>query len=202
MIKQYILLLALFLSLEQTYVFASPKGNKSSDIPINYSYNTACGNYYLQSLQMKKYKWNKFPVTVNINGVPDKYKLTAIRAINKWGEYIPLKISKSANSNILIIWVKKLPVLGRGFVGEADHLYKNEVHTCRIAILYKNHYSLSEIQEILVHELGHALGLDHSHNSKDIMFNTIKPCKKALPPKSLITPRDLNTLYLIYSEKQ
>jgi hypothetical protein len=77
---------------------------------ILHNYNPAFGDYYIQSLEMKDNKWNKFPITINIKQVPARYKSTVISAINEWGVYLPLKIYHSENNNdISIAWIYKMP---------------------------------------------------------------------------------------------
>lgn len=200
--KFYAPLLLLILSFGQFSSYA-----QTSDIPlkltvpvINYRYNSAYGDYYLQSLTMKENRWTNFPITININGIPTRYKYIAISAINEWKPYIPIKITTSSCSNIIINWVTKMPAQYKCYVGLADHRYSYDIHKCIITILDKKHYSSLEKKEIITHELGHALGLDHSPNSKDIMYQTIKPCKKPISSKKLVSNRDLNTLAKIYSD--
>jgi len=167
---------------------------------VNYKYNSDYRDYYLQSLRMKDYKWNIFPITIYIKQIPQRYKAAVINAINEWGLYIPLKICDSvADSDITIVWIYRMPNQYRSFVGLAEHTYNQDIHKCKISILYKKHYSQFENEEIVIHELGHALGLDHSPNPKNIMYNTIKPYKKAVKCKLFVTPEDLNTLIRVYS---
>ena len=61
---------------------------------INCYYNPLYGDYYYESLDMKDNKWNKFPITICIKQVPDKYKTPVLNAINQWKTYIPLSISE------------------------------------------------------------------------------------------------------------
>jgi|GEM_PF-2652504 len=165
------------------------------------NYNPAYGDYYLQSMEMKENKWNIFPITIYIKQVPQRYKGIVTDAINKWGSYIPLKICNSEyESDIIISWIYKMPPEYKGIVGLADHKYNQGIHKCKILVLYKKNYSYLENEEIVIHELGHALALDHSRNYNDIMYKKIKPYKKAIPGKSLITQRDINTLIRIYSD--
>jgi predicted Zn-dependent protease len=161
-------------------------------IIVIFSFQTA----YAQS--MKEYKWDSLPVTVDIRNVPANKKYLVIESIKEWQKFFSFKITNKTDSNIIIYWVNRLPFGDKSFVGITNHEITNDIHKCKIYISPKNYYSNLEIKQIIVHELGHSIGLDHSMNVKDIMFNTIKKENRLVNKYTLISPADADALKNIY----
>lgn len=180
-------------------------------------------DYYSQSLDLLPFKWTKFPVTIYLGNVPHNYKSTIINAINYWKNYFPFEISDNQNSDIDIIWVNKLPTYEwTKASGTTSHTINNNDHKVLIKIRNQK-FCKTELNEIILHELGHATGLGESANANDIMypisrakdgrinswsirtigyFPLILPAgyDSAVVGKSFLTERDINTLSKIYQE--
>lgn len=195
----------------------------------NYSYNNYQKNspndYFNQTANMQQTKWTKFPVTVYTGNVPIEYKETTINAINHWKTYFPLELSDNPNSDVDILWVNRFSAnTSKNTLGTTTHIVNNGTHKCTIRVKNKK-FIKTELNEIMLHELGHAVGLGESPYKSDIMYPIVK-CKKGkitkwtlvfvgyipiiLPSgydreiagKSTISQQDLNTLAKIYPEPQ
>lgn len=200
-------------------------GQTNNEKPVfNFPYNYSVGDYYNESCNMKMIKWTKLPVTVHFDNVPNKYRETVLNAINKWKSFFPLDVSNNQDSDINIIWVNKIPKknLTESSLGQANSSINNNVHKSKILILNKKSYPPSQLEEVILHEIGHSIGLGHSPNSQDIMYPKTSSKKgkinqwtimfigyiplilpsgyqQAIPGKTIITQRDINTLSRVYS---
>lgn len=193
----------------------------------NYSYNNYQSNskndYFNKIDYMQSAKWINFPVTVYTGNIPVQYRETATNAINQWKTYFPLELSDNPNSDVDIIWVNGFPrATSKSTLGTTTHIVNNGTHKCIVRIRKKK-FIKTELNEIMLHELGHVVGLGESPFKSDIMYPVIK-CKKGritkwtlvfvgympivLPSgydrevagKATISQRDLNTLAKIYPE--
>lgn len=192
---------------------------------LSLPYNTTVGDYYSESCKLKMAKWTKSPVTVYVNNVPAKYKNTVLTSVNKWKSFFPLEISDNSNSDITFQWVNSIPKSSRyeSPLGQAVMSFKGGIPKCNILVCKQKSYLSGALEEILLHEIGHALGLGHSPNAQDIMYPKVQSKKgrinrltiifvgyipiilptgfqQSTPGKTIITQRDVNTLIRIYSD--
>ncbi|MEI7474768.1 MAG: tetratricopeptide repeat protein [bacterium] len=195
---------------------------------FNFLSNPDVGNYYTETCDKNIPKWKNFPVTVYIGNVPEKYRLTVVNALNQWKSFFPLELSDNKNSNIDIVWVNRLSSVNPNEtpLGRTNYKYSNNnSEKGKIEILNKNKYLPSELEEILLHEIGHAIGLGHSPNIEDIMYPKLRAQRGGInswslnfigyiplvlpngyqqntPGRTIITQRDINTLSRVYSGSQ
>lgn len=84
------------------------------------------------------------------------------------------------HSDIIIDWSDTV-IFGRDFeVGHTDlKIINNKIEKAEITIiiypiidrLASNSFRIERIRRTVLHEMGHALGLNHSNSSKDVMFH-------------------------------
>lgn len=192
----------------------------------NYHYNPETNKYYTNFGQRNPKKWEKFPVTVYLSNLPANYNIATKNAVLYWKKYFPFELSDNPNSDVTIKLVRYFsqPASSKT-IGLAIHSYNNGIHKCTIELLLNKNYSQSGFNEVILHELGHAAGLDESTNPNEIMYSTVREREGRitnwtfgmigyipfiLPTgfqtkqegKSIITQGDVNKLAEIYKEPQ
>lgn len=141
--------------------------------------------------------WDHSPITVNIDNksVPPHYSPTYYtqieKALNYWEQggngkllYTPVfKVVDSENADIRIRWVENLQKEQGAPPGVAGYAtpYTDNGQFVRVDIVLEvgSYQGMEWIQygdatmlSIAEHELGHALGLEHSNDKRDIMYPT------------------------------
>ncbi len=155
--------------------------------------------------------WSQFPVKIYIttlNKLPQKQAQTWVetvsQVVSEWQNYLPLEIVDQADSADITIERKAPPLqfdrnrkLSRARSAQATYkLYtKNNTLYHRFTILLSPSQTGKYLLAATRHELGHALGIwGHSSMKSDALyFSQVRN-----PPP--ISPRDVNTLKLIYEQ--
>jgi predicted Zn-dependent protease len=194
---------------------ASPRALPASLSMSNYS--DTDGDYYdLIIMNSHGQQWSQFPLKVFIAQTSQKKAMEAVfEAIEEWNRYIPLKVVNSSEGpDIKIAWSlvdSSYFKAGTTVVGTEKIESETQKSEIEIALLEKEKRSKKELKAILLHELGHALGIKgHSNTEKDLMYTTRRDQKAMIGTKdgpkmveksivNEITRRDANTLIRLYN---
>lgn len=133
----------------------------------------------------------RFPLKIYIKESPSRYYKSAYKdyikyALDVWrkaDDRIQYKfVNSSDDADISLIFVENLgDRYEEDYLGLTDYetYDNNEIDYSKIQIsLIKNgdeKISAGEIKATIIHELGHAFGLGHSKNEKDLMYPYISP---------------------------
>ena len=121
--------------------------------------------------------WTQFPVKVYADSPPAKWQGALQDALDTWNDVIPLqRVPTRQEANITIRWAG----LQGGRMGtersfiqvrwEADRVLRR-LDIASIVLDNSHHWSGPQMRWALLHELGHALGINgHSNGSKDVMI--------------------------------
>jgi len=165
-------------------------------------------------------KWNSFPIKVLVGNVPTaNWAQGAREAFSIWKEMLPLELTpEPAEADIRFNWEGGTGV--EGAAGEeVDWVQFRRVggeltgrKVAFITVDLSHRWSKDEMRAIVLHELGHALGIKgHSESKGDIMFWQVQEKSHQVrapgipypfPWKTLVSKpsqRDLNTLIRLYN---
>jgi tetratricopeptide (TPR) repeat protein len=184
-------------------------------------YVPAAGDYYwLVSHDSEGEEWRRLPVKVFLGSAPEiKWQQGAREAYNIWSDVFPLElVALPQNADVRMGWEEA--VLEKERVGEEIEWVQirrvgGELTGRRIAVIVidvRRPWTKDEMRAIVLHELGHALGIKgHSDSPKDIMYGQMQEKIRQLPVpvinyplywRSLVkqpSQRDVNTLIRLYN---
>lgn len=158
-------------------------------------------------------RWTFMPLNVYIapmnfyskQGQDMKYRHMVIRALEEWQKATRGKISfKVVNtlleSNVNIDWKRvERKALGHCYFSfdGANRLYGAEVAIgLTDGLVHADYMDENEVYHTILHEIGHAVGLGHSHNKADIMYT---PHQRGV---NSISQGDVLTVNWLYSLPQ
>jgi predicted Zn-dependent protease len=185
-------------------------------------YASSASDYYQEIAELSESrKWNTFPIKVWIGNVPESnWAQGAREAFGIWKEMLPLElVAESDEADIRFNWEAD-PDMEAGAAGEETEWVQfrrvgNELTGRKVAVVSVNlsrRWSKDEMRAIVLHELGHALGIQgHSQSKGDIMYWQVQEKNRRVNVPGVIYPlafkslvskpsqRDLNTLIRLYN---
>jgi predicted Zn-dependent protease len=184
-------------------------------------YVTAPGDYYWAiSRSSEGEEWPRLPVKVFLGSAPEiKWQEGARDAFNIWSALFPLElVALPQNADIRMGWEEALRETEHA--GETIEWVRvrrvgGELTGRKVAVIVvdvRRRWSKDEMRAIVLHEMGHALGIKgHSDSPKDIMYWQMQEKQYEVPVpvihyplfwRSLVkqpSQRDINTLIRLYN---
>jgi predicted Zn-dependent protease len=184
-------------------------------------YVPSAADYYREIAETSESeRWNSFPIKVWIGNVPTgNWAQGAREAFTIWKEMLPLELSaESEEADIRFNWDAGTDV--EGAAGEElDWVQFRRVggeltgrKVALISVDLSRNWSKDEMRAIVLHELGHALGIrGHSASKGDIMYWQVQEKSHQVRVPGIYYPyawktlvskpsqRDLNTLIRLYN---
>jgi len=183
-------------------------------------YVSSAGDYYWQiSRNSEGEEWNHLPVKVFLGSAPEmKWQQGTREAYDVWSALFPLQqVALPQDADIRMSWERS--DLDEGHAGEEMDWVQikpvgGALSARRVAFIsmdLNRRWSKDEMRAIVLHEIGHALGIKgHSDSKKDIMFWQMQEKARQLPLpgpiplfwRSLVkqpSQRDINTLIRLYN---
>ena len=143
-------------------------------------YVPSASDYYLDIAETSESrKWNSFPIKVSIGNVPNaNWAQGAREAFSIWKNMFPLELTaEPEEADIRFNWDSDMTI--EGAAGEEMDWVQirrvgNELTGRKVAYInvdLSRRWSKDEMRAIVLHELGHALGIrGHSESKGDIMY--------------------------------
>ena len=165
-------------------------------------------------------KWNSFPIKIALGSVPEANWAQGTReAFNIWKALFPLELTPEfEEADIRFLWGEAPDLEGAvgeemdwvQFKREGDQLTGRRVAYISVDLTHR--WSKDEMRAIVLHELGHALGIQgHSSSKGDIMYWEVQEKSHHVRVPGIAYPyawktlvskpsqRDLNTLIRLYN---
>ncbi len=185
-------------------------------------YVSSASDYYQEIAELSESrKWNSFPIKVSIGSVPEaNWAQGAREAFSIWKDMFPLElVAEPEEADIRFDWEAN-PDMEAGAAGEEMDWVQfrrvgGEFTGRKVAVIsvdLRRRWSKDEMRAIVLHEMGHALGIKgHSSSKGDIMYFQVQEKNRHVRVPGLYYPiawkelvskpsqRDLNTLIRLYN---
>ena len=175
------------MSKKERQQFNMPKEQKIQEAKSNYDVPKISNftDHILNKYNLSGDRWAKTTITYNDNKLPNEQQRIVENAIQQINELniVTLVKTKKKSANIIIKLANKSPkeprlgyteTEGTGQTYNGLFVYKQNIVTLYTDELNKatgDDYKLT-VNQVTIHEIGHALGLDHNTNQSEIMYPT------------------------------
>ncbi|MBX9940228.1 MAG: matrixin family metalloprotease [Candidatus Obscuribacterales bacterium] len=131
-----------------------------------------------------------------------QFKKAVLNSFEQWrqasGGFLRYKLVEQKEARIVCKLLKYRRASGFGtLLGETmrddNEGLEDNLKFAKVEVFFSTDQDPREIEAITLHEVGHALGLNHSNNPRDIMFPTARE-----PFTALLTARDKNSIRKLY----
>ncbi|RMC55936.1 hypothetical protein F5ESL0261_01905 [Lactobacillus sp. ESL0261] len=175
------------MSKKERQKFNLPKEQKVQKAKSNYDVPkiSSFTDHILNKYNLSGDRWAKTTITYNNNKLPNEQQRIVENAIQQINELniVTLIKTKKKKANIIIKLANKSPkeprlgyteTEGTGQKYNGLFVYKQNIVTLYTDEINKatgDDYKLT-VNQVTIHEIGHALGLDHNTNQSEIMYPT------------------------------
>lgn len=204
---------------------------KNPNNPMNWNYNPSFGSYlgliYLENTKYKNTgfpKFQKFPVKYWIQPMNAAMQQPIRTAITEYSYYFPMEevgsrgkanLTFEAVSYSTLQQVCKTARTTHALACGGPSITREKIYEMEAITNYKasvwidiESFRIKNLFNTVLHEMGHAFGsTEHSNDPRDVMFEISKLQYNnkgeliQIDESGKLTPRDLNTLFLIYNQK-